>query len=84
MNVARGGSGIAVIGNKIYMIGGCDKINTSHSSVECYDISLDVWQRCASMNKKRYGAGVSLFFVLYFNSKITLIIFFVRFSGWSR
>ena len=48
MSVARGSAGSAVLGNKLFMIGGHDGINRL-SSGESYDFSTGLWSNIASL-----------------------------------
>lgn len=58
MNIRRSAVGAAVLGNKIYVIGGYDG-NSSLNSVECYDPEMNQWKFVASMSTLRSAAGVT-------------------------
>ena len=58
MNIRRSAVGAAVLGNKIYVIGGYDG-NSSLNSVECYDAEMNQWKFVASMSTLRSAAGVA-------------------------
>lgn len=58
MNIRRSAVGAAVLGNKIYVVGGYDG-NSSLNSVECYDPEMNQWKFVASMSTLRSAAGVT-------------------------
>lgn len=62
MSSMRSTAGVAVLGNRLYVVGGRDGTNC-HRSVECYDPHTNKWTMRAPMNKRRGGVGVSAVFV---------------------
>ena len=59
-------SGVAALGNKVYVTGGKDDWLWSLSSVDCYDPDSNTWSPVANMNIARYGHSlVSLHGRLY-------------------
>ena len=60
MNEARQSLGVAVVGDKLFAIGGSDKAYNILSSVECLDLSVpnSQWTTVAPMTTPRCGMGV--------------------------
>ena len=55
-------SNCAMVGNKIYVIGGetCSPDYTKYTNVYVYDITKDVWETAVSMPKAYCGAGTAV------------------------
>ena len=62
MNETRQWPGVAVLGDKLFAIGGSDKAYNPLSSVECLDLSVpnSAWTPVAPMTMPRYGFGVTV------------------------
>lgn len=76
MNGRRLQFGVAVIDNKLYVVGGRDGLKTSNT-VECYDPLTKVWSNMPPMSTHRHGLGTSSFsnvFFLSFNYNFTHIL----------
>lgn len=58
MSAMRSTAGVAVLGGRLYVVGGRDG-SVCHRSVECYDPHTNKWTLRAPMNKRRGGVGVS-------------------------
>lgn len=54
----RSTAGVAVLGGRLYVVGGRDG-SVCHRSIECYDPHTNKWTMRAPMNKRRGGVGVS-------------------------
>lgn len=59
MSAMRSTAGVAVLGGRLYVVGGRDG-SVCHRSVECYDPHTNKWTLRAPMNKRRGGVGVSI------------------------
>lgn len=59
MNTARSHMAVAVLRNKLYVIGGCCERGQS-KLVECYDPDDDKWNEVQPMNEPRANAGVGI------------------------
>ena len=58
---SRSGCGAAVVGGKVYVVGGMDRNRDSMSSVYIYDPSVDTWtSSIPSMQSERSYLGVSV------------------------
>ncbi len=44
---------VGVLRNKLYIVGGVDKRNTSLKTAECYDSEKGTWTQVASMSQPR-------------------------------
>lgn len=55
----RSTAGVAVMGGRLYVVGGRDG-SVCHRSVECYDPHTNKWTLRAPMNKRRGGVGVGV------------------------
>lgn len=55
----RSTAGVAVLGGRLYVVGGRDG-SVCHRSIECYDPHTNKWTMRAPMNKRRGGVGVSI------------------------
>ena len=65
MSSRRHKSGVAVLGNLIYVTGGFD-CNLAQNTVDCYDPDTNIWTPVANMNIARAGHSlVSLHGRLY-------------------
>lgn len=70
MNGRRLQFGVAVIDNKLYVVGGRDGLKTSNM-VECYDPLTKVWSTMPPMSTHRHGLGtyftsfINVFCLLY-------------------
>ena len=65
MSSRRHKSGVAVLGNLIYVTGGFD-CNLAQNTVDCYDPDSNIWSPVANMNIARAGHSlVSLHGRLY-------------------
>lgn len=65
MNGRRLQFGVAVIDNKLYIVGGRDGLKTSNT-VECFNPITKVWTIMPPMSTHRHGLGKSYgFFVMY-------------------
>lgn len=51
--------GVAVLENKLYVVGGRDGLKTMNT-VECYDPATDSWSFMPSMNNHRHGLGKNI------------------------
>jgi len=60
MSTARYLHGVAVVGGKLYAVGGMDNTNTTLSSVECFDPSMGQWSAVAAMSTARAGHDVAV------------------------
>ena len=62
MNDARRGLGVAVLGDKLFAIGGQDDARKVLSSVECLDLSVpnSAWTPVAPMTRPRRDIGVAV------------------------
>ena len=58
MAVGRDTAGVAVIDNKIYVVGGYKGDGAYLNDVEVYDPALDIWETKAPMNTVRRALGV--------------------------
>lgn len=58
MNGRRLQFGVAVIDNKLYVVGGRDGLKTSNT-VECYDSLNKVWSTMPPMSTHRHGLGTA-------------------------
>ena len=58
MKKRRKYSGVAVLGGRVFVFGGCDG-STTHTSVEVYDPSVDQWTYAAPLFYPRSGMGVA-------------------------
>lgn len=79
MSSMRSTAAVAVMGNRLYVVGGRDG-SLCHRSVECYDPHTNKWTLRAPMNKRRGGVGVSFFvFDVIYNFKFRdyFFIFYV-------
>jgi influenza virus NS1A-binding protein len=56
MREARGRFNIAVVGDKVYAVGGCNG-TTELATVECYDPQLGKWTRVTSLSLARSNTG---------------------------
>lgn len=56
MREARGRFNIAVVGDKVYAVGGCNG-TTELATVECYDPVLSKWTRVTSLSLARSNTG---------------------------
>lgn len=56
MNGRRLQFGVAVIDNKLYVVGGRDGLKTSNM-VECYNPITKVWSTMPPMSTHRHGLG---------------------------
>lgn len=52
--------GLAVIGNKAYVIGGCYRRYAEYASVQVYDIQADQWSNGIPMTVGRSALGVAV------------------------
>lgn len=71
----RSTAGVAVLGGRLYVIGGRDG-SVCHRSIECYDPHTNKWTMRAPMNKRRGGVGVSIIqnhSILYLFSNVCCI-----------
>lgn len=59
MNGRRLQFGVAVIDNKLYVVGGRDGLKTSNM-VECYNPDNNVWSTMPPMSTHRHGLGECL------------------------
>lgn len=59
MSVMRSTAGVAVLNNRLYVVGGRDG-SVCHQSVECYDPHTNKWTPRTPMNKRRGGVGVGV------------------------
>lgn len=57
MKKRRKYSGVAVMGGRVFVFGGCDG-STTHTSVEVYDPGMDQWTFVAPLLCPRSGMGV--------------------------
>lgn len=64
MREARGRFNIAVVGDKVYAVGGCNG-TTELATVECFDPKLGKWTRVTSLSLARSNTGQLLSFSLY-------------------
>lgn len=58
MSSMRSTAGVAVLGGRLYAVGGRDG-SVCHRSIECYDPHTNKWSLLAPMNRRRGGVGVS-------------------------
>ena len=58
MGTARCAHGVAVVGGKLYAMGGEDGTGTILSSMESFDPSTGQWSAVADMSTARYGLAV--------------------------
>lgn len=56
MREARGRFNIAVVGNRVYAVGGCNG-TTELATVECYDSAEMKWKRVTSLPLARSNTG---------------------------
>ena len=54
-NTARWDAGVAVDGEKIYVVGGCDRNAICTLQTECYNIELDQWDQVTSLPVATHG-----------------------------
>ena len=59
MKKRRKYSGVAVMGGRVYVFGGCDG-STTHTSAEVYDPVMDQWAFAAPLLCPRSGMGVAV------------------------
>lgn len=59
MSAMRSTAGVAVLNNRLYVVGGRDG-SVCHRSVESYDPHTNKWSIRAPMNKRRGGVGVGV------------------------
>lgn len=59
MSVMRSTAGVAVLKNRLYVVGGRDG-SSCHRSVECYDPHTNKWTLRAPMNRRRGSVGVGV------------------------
>jgi len=59
MSSMRSTAGVAVLGGRLYAVGGRDG-SVCHRSIECYDPHTNKWSLLAPMNRRRGGVGVSM------------------------
>lgn len=59
MQSQRCSAGVAVLGGKLYAVGGRDGASCLRT-VECYDPHTNKWTSCASMTRRRGGVGVAV------------------------
>jgi len=76
MPTARSGFGVAVVGGKIYAIGGFN--GTALSTNEMYDPEMDTWTTKESMPTTRYGFGIAVV-----DGKIYVIAGNTRYDVWT-
>lgn len=58
MNEPRSGVGVAVVGRRLYAMGGVTGVGSDYCrSVECYDPELNAWSYVADMStgRRRFG-----------------------------
>lgn len=68
MPTARAGFGVAVVGGKIYAIGGTSGDNGYLNTVEVYNPQTDLWSTCMPMPTPRSGFAIAVY-----NNKIYVI-----------
>lgn len=59
MQSQRCSAGVAVLGGKLYAVGGRDGASCLRT-VECYEPHTNKWTYCASMTRRRGGVGVAV------------------------
>lgn len=59
MQSQRCSAGVAVLGDKLYAVGGRDGASCLRT-VECYEPYTNKWTMCASMTRRRGGVGVAV------------------------
>lgn len=59
MAVMRSTAGVAILNNRLFVLGGRDG-SSCHRSVESYDPHTNKWTLCAPMNRRRGGVGVGV------------------------
>ena len=57
MQTARYFLAVGVMRNKLYIVGGVDRRNSSLKSAESYDCESGLWTPVSSMSQPRYGCG---------------------------
>lgn len=72
MNGRRLQFGVAVIDNKLYVVGGRDGLKTSNM-VECYDPLTKVWSTMPPMSTHRHGLGTA--FTSFININFNIYLF---------
>jgi N-acetylneuraminic acid mutarotase len=60
MSIARCGMGVAVIGKRIFVIGGYNGTDGHLSSVEVLDTETNKWSTLPSMKTARWGMGITV------------------------
>lgn len=59
MSTMRSTAGVAILNNRLYVVGGRDG-SSCHCSMECYDPHTNKWTMRAPMNRRRGGVGVAV------------------------
>lgn len=72
MNGRRLQFGVAVLDDKLYVVGGRDGLKTLNT-VECYNPKTKTWSVMPPMSTHRHGLGVYNFFIARFFSSCAII-----------